>query len=204
MAPAGHEALTKARHVLWSILATAAEGELIASNPLRTVRAPRAPMHAEVRPLAPASIEALRAVLDHRDAVLVSLMAYAGLRPGEARELRWGHVLDHTLVIGAAKTGRRRTVRLLDPLAADLREWRMAERAPGRRRPRDPAPERRRRDERPRSTPGATVAAPRAVDGKPGPRGGSPRVWRTPACRTLGPTTCATASRPYCCTRGAA
>jgi integrase len=26
--------------------------------------------------------------------VLVSMLAYAGLRPGEARELRWGHVLD--------------------------------------------------------------------------------------------------------------
>jgi integrase len=126
VAPAGHEALVKARTVLSSILATAAEGELIATNPLRTVRAPRAPLHAEVRPLAPASVEALRAVLDHRDGVLVSLMAYAGLRPGEARELRWGHVLEHTLVVGAAKTGKRRTVRLLDPLAADLREWRMA------------------------------------------------------------------------------
>jgi integrase len=126
VAPAGREALAKARTVLSSILSTAAEVELIATNPLRTVRAPRAPMHAEVRPLAPASVEALRAALGHRDAVLVSLMAYAGLRPGEARELRWGHVLDRTLVIGASKTGKRRTVRLLDPLATDLRERRMA------------------------------------------------------------------------------
>ncbi|HEX5923889.1 MAG TPA: tyrosine-type recombinase/integrase [Baekduia sp.] len=126
VAPAGHEALVKARTVLSSILSTAAEAELIAINPIRTVRAPRAPMHAEVRPLAPASVEALRAVLSHRDAVLVSLLAYAGLRPGEARTLRWGHVQERTLVIGAPKTGKRRTVRLLDPLAADLRAWRMA------------------------------------------------------------------------------
>jgi integrase len=63
--------------------------------------------------------------------VLVSLMAYAGLRPGEARTLRWGHVQAHTLVVGARKTGRRRTVRLLDPLARDLREWRMACGRPG-------------------------------------------------------------------------
>jgi integrase len=33
--------------------------------------------------------------------------------------------------IGAAKTGRRRTVRLLEPLARDLREWRMACGRPG-------------------------------------------------------------------------
>jgi integrase len=172
VAPAGHEALVKARTVLSSILSTAAEAELIATNPLRTVRAPRGPMHAEVRPLAPASVEALRAVLEHRDAVLVSLMAYAGLRPGEARELRWGHVLDHTLVIGAAKTGKRRTVRLLDPLAADLREWRMASG-----RPADDAPV------IPRPSDGGVMSAksfnawrdgrgPKRSDGKPSPRWG--------------------------------
>jgi integrase len=58
--------------------------------------------------------------------VLVSLLAYAGLRPGEARELRWGHVGERTLVVNAHKTGRRRTVRLLEPLAQDLRGWRLA------------------------------------------------------------------------------
>jgi integrase len=77
------------------------------------------------KPRHPASIEALLAKLAHRDRVLVALMAYAGVRPGEARTLRWGHVQEHTLVIGAAKTGRRRTVRLLDPLA--LRPARMAD-----------------------------------------------------------------------------
>ena len=41
---------------------------------------------------------------------------------GEARTLRWGHVHERTLVIGAAKTGRRRTVRLLEPLRRDLRQ----------------------------------------------------------------------------------
>jgi integrase len=127
----GHAALDKARTVLSSILQTAVEGELLAANPVRAVRAPRAPLKDEVRPLAPASVEALRAVLGHRDAVLVSLLAYAGLRPGEARTLRWGHVQERTLVIGAAKTGRRRTVRLLEALAHDLREWRMACGRPG-------------------------------------------------------------------------
>ncbi len=122
----GHGALVKARTVLSSILQTAVEGELLAANPVRTVRAPRAPLKDEVRPLAPAAVEALRGVLGHRDAVLVSLLAYAGLRPGEARTLDWGHVQERTLVIGAPKTRSRRTVRLLDPLARDLREWRMA------------------------------------------------------------------------------
>jgi integrase len=122
----GHAATVKARTVLSSILSTAAEAELIAANPVKAVRAPKAPLKGEVRPLAPTSVEALRAQLGHRDAVLVSLMAYAGLRPGEARTLRWGHVHARTLVIGAEKTRRRRTVRLLEPLAHDLRKWRMA------------------------------------------------------------------------------
>jgi integrase len=84
----------KARTVLSSILQTAIEGELLAANPVRTVRAPRRSLQDEVRPLAPAAVEALRAQLSHRDAVLVSpLMAYAGLRPQEARTLRWGPVI---------------------------------------------------------------------------------------------------------------
>lgn len=127
----GHEALRKARTVLSAVLQTAVETEMIATNPVRLVRAPKAPLRDEVRPLAPAAVEALRAQLDHRDGVLVSLLAYAGLRPGEARTLRWGHVQEHTLVVGAAKTGHRRTVRLLEPLAHDLRAWRLASGRPG-------------------------------------------------------------------------
>jgi integrase len=42
----------------------------------------------EVRPLAPTAVEALRGVLSQRDAMIVSLIAYAGLRPGEVRTLR--------------------------------------------------------------------------------------------------------------------
>jgi integrase len=65
----------------------------------------------------------------------VSVLAYAGLRPGEALALTWSAVRDRTLLIEAAvsvgvvgdtKTRRRRTVRLLPPRAADLAEWRLA------------------------------------------------------------------------------
>ncbi len=129
--PHGHDALMKARTVLSSILQTAVEAEQLAANPVRTVRAPRRPLQDEVRPLAPAAVEAIRGVLSHRDAVLVSLLAYAGLRPQEARRVLWGHVQERTLVVGAPKTAHRRTVRLLEPLAQDLREWRMACGRPG-------------------------------------------------------------------------
>lgn len=71
-----------------------------------------------------------------RDAVMVSILAYAGLRPGELRALRWGDVRRATLTVEraarpdgtvkATKTHERRAVRLLAPLAADLAELRLA------------------------------------------------------------------------------
>jgi integrase len=61
--------------------------------------------------------------------MLVALFAYTGMRPQEILALRWAHVLTATLVVHAPKTRRYRphprSVRLLAPLAQDLREWRM-------------------------------------------------------------------------------
>ena len=64
-----------------------------------------------------------------RDAVLVSVLAHAGLRPEEAFALRWGDV-GRTLTIwrvfpagelrGRTKTGRVRSVEIVGPLAEDL------------------------------------------------------------------------------------
>ena len=84
--------------------------------------------------MGPGAVEAIRGALHAagrpRDAVFVSLLAYAGLRPQEARALRWRHVGERTLTVHAPKTRRHttqpRSVRLLAPLAHDLREWRMA------------------------------------------------------------------------------
>ena len=64
----GHEALRKARAVLSAILRTAVEAELIPTNPVAAVRPPKPPLKDEVRPLAPAEVEALRGKLGHRDA----------------------------------------------------------------------------------------------------------------------------------------
>jgi integrase len=76
-----------------------------------------------------------------RDALIVSLMAYAGLRPGELRALRWGDVGERTInvqraadpdgSIKATKNKQRRSVRLLDALAQDLREYRLVCGRPG-------------------------------------------------------------------------
>ena len=94
----------------------------------------RAAATEEVRPLPLATVEAIRAVLSPRHALFISLLAYSGIRPQEARGLRWAHVQDRTLVVHAPKTRRHRTqprtVRLLAPLAQDLREWRLLRGAP--------------------------------------------------------------------------
>jgi len=70
------------------------------------------------------------------DALIVSLLGYAGLRPGELRALRWCDVREGTLLVrraanpdGSPKTTKNRgarSVRLLAPLAQDLREYRLA------------------------------------------------------------------------------
>lgn len=60
--------------------------------------------------------------------------SYAGLRPGEALALTWRDVGQRTILVERAaalgeiketKTRQTRSVRLLAPLARDLREWRL-------------------------------------------------------------------------------
>jgi integrase len=157
----------KARTLLSSVMRHAAESEQIPANPLSLVRAPKAGQRDAVTPLAPLTIERIRAamltptprevVASHAgqrarrryelpalgteqtrrlDALIVSLLAYAGLRPGELRALRWGDVKEQTILVQRAadpdgkvkptKTTHRRSVRLLAPLAQDLREYRLA------------------------------------------------------------------------------
>jgi len=111
--------------LLGGILQRAAEARRIPYNPARVVRKAPLPPREEVRPLAPATVEAMRAAVSPRDATLLSVLAYAGLRPQEARGLRWTHVGERTLLVNAPKTRQRRSVRLLAPLAADLAAWRL-------------------------------------------------------------------------------
>jgi integrase len=71
-----------------------------------------------------------------RDALIVSMLAYAGIRSGELRALRWADIGEGTIHVQRAvnpdgsikgtKTGERRVVQLLAPLAQDLREYRLA------------------------------------------------------------------------------
>ena len=64
-----------------------------------------------------------------RDAVIVGLLAYAGLRPEEAFALSWESITEHVVSVDRAytygemkqtKTHLRRVVDLVAPLAADV------------------------------------------------------------------------------------
>jgi integrase len=118
------------------VLQRAVEWQRLPQNPVKLVRKPQIRRLREVRPLLPATVELLRKaagtapVHGDRNPTLISVLAYAGLRPQEALVLTWGDMRDRTLLIDKAsdgqagvkptKTGQSRTVRLLGPLAADL------------------------------------------------------------------------------------
>jgi integrase len=132
---AGPVAVRQALDLLGSILERAYASGRITENPVRRVKKARLPRREEVQALPPAKVEVIRAALKVRDATLLSVLAYAGLRPGEALGLRWSDVRERTILIQRAislgeeadtKTRQHRTVRLLAPLATDLRSWRMA------------------------------------------------------------------------------
>lgn len=132
----GDPTIVKALVVLQSILSFAVLKQRIPANPVARVKKPSQTPSREVPPIPPAVIEHLRARLGSRDATLVSVLAYAGLRPQEAlalhaedlddrkvfvhRKVVDGELLDYT------KTRRNRWVRLLGPLAQDLAEYRLA------------------------------------------------------------------------------
>jgi integrase len=155
--------IQKCRTVLSSILRHAAESEAIPANPLSLVRPPRSVQRDAPRPLPPLEVERIRSVMRdppprvviasqrrrayelpapgerlswQRDTLIVSLLAYSGLRPGELRALRWGDVHEATILVQRAanpdgtskstKNRHRRSIRLLAPLAQDLREYRLA------------------------------------------------------------------------------
>ena len=135
----GPAATRKALTVLQGIFSCAVTWGHVPNNPVVGVRKPSAKRKRAVAPPSVALVERMRARLladrRQRDATLLAVLAYAGLRPQEALALPWRNVRDRTLLIDRAqsdegpkttKTGRTRSVRLLAPLAVDLAAWRLA------------------------------------------------------------------------------
>lgn len=114
------------------VLDHAADENLIPANPARGVKPPAEPHRGDVHCASPEEVEAIRSHLSGRDAVMVSLMAYGGMRPQELRAIEKRHRLTTTLRLESAlnddgtvkrlkgTNGAGRSVPLCDALAADL------------------------------------------------------------------------------------
>ena len=145
----GDPTIIKTLTVFRSILKRAERDEEIDRNPIPLVAKPKQERTREPRPVAPYYVELIRdRMLDptprrdrrgrrharrpeldrHRDAALVSVLAYSGPRPeSEALQLRWWQIGERTITFRATKGGRvkPRQTRLLAPLARDLAKFRL-------------------------------------------------------------------------------
>lgn len=133
--------------LLQGMLKRAVVRGLLPANPVQVVDKPRQPVTRRPEPLSPEIVERIRSRMlvawtspgrgagraadqlawwRRRNATLVSMLAYAGLRPQEATGVRWRDIEDRALHVHAGKTERPRLVRLLAPLSQDVVEWRLA------------------------------------------------------------------------------
>jgi integrase len=135
----GEQTVLRALAVVQSVLTLAVTEELIAANPVAKIKKPVRTVQRRVEPWPPLAVEQLRARLSSGHATLISVLAYAGLRPGEALALGWADVGKRALRITSSiyngvekrtKTGAARSVRLLEPVAEDLAAWRAARPGP--------------------------------------------------------------------------
>jgi integrase len=133
----GRETVRRAMVLLQAMFTLGVEWGEAERNPVSVVRKPRQGRLRAIEVLDPATVEAVRRALlasgDYFSATLVSVLAYAGVRPGEAIGLERRHVREDTILVEQAvsygklklqKTGRvYRTVDLLPELREDILTW---------------------------------------------------------------------------------
>jgi hypothetical protein len=124
-ADVGAATVRKALALVQSMLSFAVVEERLEYNAAASVRKPHYERAREPHIFLPLDVERIRAQLDSRSAMLVSLLAYSGPRPEEALRLPWRGVGDEALHFDGRKTRRPRWTPLLDALGGDLRRWRL-------------------------------------------------------------------------------
>lgn len=128
------ETLRKTMALFQGIMERAVSWGQIRVNPVKAVKKPAIQRQRAPRPSGLDGVEHLTGRLRGRDRALVGILAYAGLRPGEALALRWDDItdvsinVDKALSLGAersTKNRRSRLVRLAPALRALLRDWQL-------------------------------------------------------------------------------
>jgi integrase len=133
----GPEAIRMSMMLVQAMFTLALEWGEASSNPVALVRKPRQGRQRAIDVMDPKLVERIRRWMllrgDLFSATLVSVLAYSGMRPGEALALERRHIRNDTILIEQAvarsriklqKTGRiYRTVDLLPPLRDDLASW---------------------------------------------------------------------------------
>lgn len=114
---------------LSSCLGAAIENDIIENNPCSKIKKLAEPP-TKTRALTPDEVEQLRAAVPtERDRIIISLIAYAGLRPAEVCGLTWRHVGDELILVEqsaqngklkSTKTGKSRSIPIISSLAEDL------------------------------------------------------------------------------------
>jgi integrase len=133
----GPEAIRMSMMLVQAMFTLALEWGEASTNPVALVRKPRQGRQRAIEVMDPNLVERVRRWMighdDHFSATLVSVLAYSGMRPGEALALERRHIRNDTILVEQAvargriklqKTGRiYRTVDLLPPLRDDLAAW---------------------------------------------------------------------------------
>ena len=138
---AGTPTINRALAILQGVLRRAVEWRRLPSNPVAGKARLRHLRSASIDAREPERVEAIRAaIVERRDAALVSVLAYEGLRPGEAFALEWCDVLERGLPrvrlrvvrglsereVTSPKSARAREPELFGPVATELAELYLA------------------------------------------------------------------------------
>jgi integrase len=124
--------------ILQGVLQRAVEWEYIPTNPVRGVKRPPL-LQRRGQTITEEELTALCKELDLRSRVIVQMLAYTGLRPGELRALRWSDLskqairVEHAISgdeVRSTKTGKGRIVPLHPKALKVLAEWRLAAERP--------------------------------------------------------------------------
>lgn len=126
-AGAGRTSIGQTITLLKQIFDQAVLMEMIGRNPAAPLKRPKPPPKKQIFIPNPEQLETMRRWFlkqdRPRDATFISILALAGVRPGEARRLRWDDFNERVMHVYATKTDAHRRVQMTPLLFDDLTAW---------------------------------------------------------------------------------